>query len=478
MNSGAPLFRILAAFCLAALLATPVAAQFDGSNDTGGNGRGGPSRDNDTRWGATGGTRLPGTNRLPDPIVVVPAPRRVTPAPTPRRVTRTPPPRRQPVPVPGDDVVPMTDTIRGGAIHTALGPGPQALTPGGAPEYVAAVPLAQADAAAAALTGAGALVLRRTDHANLGHSVLVVDLQTLTPDQARQVLATAAPGAALDVHAFYKYAQAAPRLYAAALIDQPAGPGCPLPGGFRIGQIDGPVATAHPSLAGAPVTAHSLLNGADPPFSGDHGTAVAALLVGQDPTGALAGFADGAELFAAGAFARQVVTPAAQVERIAASLDWLAGNRVRLINMSFSGPVNTALDTLLAATAAQGIVLIAAAGNDGRDMPTHPAASASVIGVTAVDAALRRYGKANTGAHIEFAAPGVDLYVANETGGGYATGTSYAAPILTALAARVLSAQDITAPELRARLRDQSVDLGESGRDNAYGWGLVKSPGC
>ena len=440
----------------------------DGGNNGGGNtGRDRGDRDPSSRFGTT--VTTPGATSTPVPIDVVPIP---------RRQTTKRPPRRKPVVVPGDRVVAMTDEVRQSDIHTPFGPGPFALTPEARPEYIAIGPASESDAAAAALVAAGATILRQRDYPNLGRIALIVDLQELSLPNARQVLTANAPGASLDIHSIYQFAKAAPRLFAAAMVNQPDSPACALSNDIRIGQIDGPVAVEHAALQGVGLTTYSVLDGSERKVSGDHGTAVATLLVGQDATGALTGFATGARLYAVSAFSRAGVSEASTVERIGAALDWLAGHQVHLINMSFAGPVNAALDDLLSGTAENGAILIAAAGNDGRKAAVYPAAADPVIGVTAVDAGLRRYRSANTGAHIEFAAPGVDLYVATADGGEYATGTSYAAPIVTGLAARLVADQVMSAPAMRARLQEQSVDLGDSGRDDLFGWGLVKSPGC
>jgi subtilisin family serine protease len=239
--------------------------------------------------------------------------------------------------------------------------------------------------------------------------------------------------------------------------------------------IDGPVDVAHPALRQASITTETALFGDQRPSDTRHGTAVAALIVGDDPNGALSGFAPGARLFAMNAFAREHSGIAADVDRIGASLSWMLSNDVRLINMSFAGPSNSVFDDLLVQAEAAGAIMIAAAGNGGRNSDTLPAVSSSVIAVTAVDAAMRRYRSANWGDHIEFAAPGVDIYVARPDGGDYATGTSYAAPIITALAARIGTN---SVAGTRQQLREQVVDLGDPGRDARFGWGLVRNIGC
>ncbi|MCP3969206.1 MAG: S8 family serine peptidase [Rhodobacteraceae bacterium] len=343
-------------------------------------------------------------------------------------------------------------------------------------EFIATGPADQSNAAANALAAAGAKLIRVHHFPTLRRRALVFDLRRVPLRRAKAVLAQSAPLTRIDRHNIYHFAGGTPRLYAASMIGAPNGT-CRLPG-LRIGIIDGPVDIGHKALAGARVVRHSVLAQGERPPNATHGTGVAALIVGQDPDGALSGFAAGAQLFAVTTFARAKRGSGADVERIGAALDWLAANRVRLVNMSFAGPPNVALEDLLAAAAQRGTVLIAAAGNGGSASAAWPAASPHVIAVTAVDAAGRRYRQANTGAHIEFAAPGVDLYVAKRNGGSYASGTSFAAPIVTALAARVMARGAGSANAVRAKLRAHSRDLGTPGHDSQYGWGLVRAPGC
>jgi subtilisin family serine protease len=98
--------------------------------------------------------------------------------------------------------------------------------------------------------------------------------------------------------------------------------------------------------------------------------------------------------------------------------------------------------------------------------------------VTAVDAAGRLYRQANYGRHIEFAAPGVDLYVAWGNGGSYRSGTSFAAPVVTAVLARQAARGGLSLDGARSFLRARVRDLGPGGRDDRYGFGLVQSGGC
>jgi hypothetical protein len=357
--------------------------------------------------------------------------------------------------------------------------GDVALTTAGRAEFVLSAPVDQAEVATAALEARGAQLLRFRDLDQFGLRIAIFDLRGLSPDAARAALATTAPGARIDGNHLYRFTQgAAPRVYAPALVGHDGR--CRLARPPRIGIIDGPVDRLHPALDGATIVQQTALLPGQTPADRRHGTAVASLIVGIDSGGVFAGFASGAPLYAATAFARDRRSGgvAADVDRIAAALDWMLAARVQVINMSFAGPYNAVFDDLLSRSARRGAVLVAAAGNAGRDQVAFPAASADVIAVTAIDAALRPYRQANRGAEIEFAAPGVDIYVAEGRGGAYASGTSYAAPIVAALAARHVARGAKGATEVRAALRASVRRLGDRPRDPRFGWGLVRAPSC
>ena len=208
------------------------------------------------------------------------------------------------------------------------------------------------------------------------------------------------------------------------------------------------------------------------------GTAIAALMVGQDSSGVFSGFAQGAQLFSVAIFSSRWGAERADVERIAAALDYLLKQNVKLINMSFAGPQNSVLKIILDATAARGAVMFGAVGTDGIPGGAYPAASENVIAVTAVDARMRKFSDADTGSHVEIAAPGVDIFVASARYGNYVTGTSFAAPIATSVAAGLLARGVSSLSGIRSRLRATAADLGSPGRDAKFGWGLARAEAC
>ena len=126
-----------------------------------------------------------------------------------------------------------------------------------------------------------------------------------------------------------------------------------------------------------------------------------------------------------------------------AALEALAERNVRIVNLSLSDPPNEVLKRAIASAQEKGMLIVAAAGNNGPGAaPSYPAAYPGVIAVTAVDHNLAIYSRATQGEYIDLAAPGVNLWVAAPGGGGTArSGTSYAVPFISAAAA-ILRASD------------------------------------
>lgn len=244
-----------------------------------------------------------------------------------------------------------------------------------------------------------------------------------------------------------------------------------------IGMIDTGVNPDHEALAGQHLTVVSIDQGDRQPAGRVHGTAVATLLVGS-PDSRTPGLLPRARLYSAQAFFADQVGEAADSFSVIAALDLLARSGVSVINMSFAGPANPVLDQALATLASKGIGLVAAAGNGGPSAPpAYPAAHESVIAVTAIGKNLSVYRQAARGPHIALAAPGVQIWTAASISGGrYRSGTSYAAPFVTAaLAVAALKAPGTPPAALLEELTRSAQDLGTTGHDEIFGWGLVQT---
>lgn len=302
----------------------------------------------------------------------------------------------------------------------------------------------------------------------------------MTMAQALQVVRAVAPAEGSDFNHFYRTEQGAEcrgiDCPARQMIGWPASlPGCgTLP---RIGMIDTGLNARHEALAEARI---ELLDLPDKRRDSDllHGTAVAALLVGAQDSRA-PGLVPSAELVAVDAFHRAGKDQRSDAYSLIRALDQLSRQQVRIANLSLAGPPNAALEAQVAQMDAAGILLVAAAGNHGPAAPpAYPAAYPQVIAVTAVDRRGQVYRRAGRGEHIDLAAPGVDVWTAASISGARTkTGTSYAAPFVTASAALLLQRDPtLSNDQIRARLLDGARDLGARGRDAIFGAGLVVPP--
>jgi minor extracellular protease Epr len=332
---------------------------------------------------------------------------------------------------------------------------------------------AQALLAQARVLGLG--VKRRTQFPALGFvvTVLRVPKETSVGD-ALGALRQSMPQVWTDANHRYQLMADDAKYQAAGLLGWKTSASCGA--GVSIGMVDTAVDTSHAVFAGRHVTTESFLPSGVQPAKPAHGTAIGALLVG---TGDVDGLLPAANLYVANVFrqrtSKDIDTTA---DALVQALDWLVARRVQVINLSLGGPRNLVVEAAVQRVLALGIPVIAAAGNGGPDAaPVYPAAQDGVIAVTAVDVKLNPYRRANHGDYIAFAAPGVDVPTA-EPGGGtiYVSGTSYAAPFVTAALA-VTPHKDGWAgaqKQLQARARD----LGAPGKDPVFGWGLVRAPGC
>lgn len=242
----------------------------------------------------------------------------------------------------------------------------------------------------------------------------------------------------------------------------------------RIGLIDTAVNAKHSALKKADVTSRDFVEtkGARPTA---HGTAIAALLVGQEK--GHEGLLPRGKLYSASAFYQgDSGATGATTSSLIASLDWLASQHVGVVNMSLAGPPNEALRAFIDQMIARGMIIVAAVGNDGpTSRPLYPAAYEPVVAVTAVDQSKQIYRWANQGPQVDLAAWGVKSTVANDKGGyEEESGTSFAAPVVAALLAAKIAEGRASREAINAIIAS-AEDLGPRGRDNTFGYGLVRA---
>jgi hypothetical protein len=146
---------------------------------------------------------------------------------------------------------------------------------------------------------------------------------------------------------------------------------------------------------------------------------------------------------------------------VAAAVKYAADHGADVINLSLGSPVESELlkDAIRDARE-RGITLVAAVGNDNDDkQPQFPSSSAEVMAVAAVNLEDTKARFSNFGPHVDVAAPGTRLISAYPDGGYAAwSGTSFAAPFVTAEAALVV-AFDPTHREVKRTIEATAVDI-------------------
>lgn len=171
-----------------------------------------------------------------------------------------------------------------------------------------------------------------------------------------------------------------------------------------------------------------------------------------------------------------------------------------VINLSLGSNVSSqsAQDTFDEVRQA-GVMVVASAGNDATSLPAYPAAYAGVIGVAATTIANARAGYSNFGSYVDIAAPGgsnatdlngdgiPDGVISTSGDDSTATveftyaaqsGTSMAAPHVTGIISLMKAIHPgMTPAEFDTALMagDLTDDLGSSGRDDQFGYGLINA---
>ncbi|MBI2853966.1 MAG: S8 family serine peptidase [Chloroflexi bacterium] len=164
---------------------------------------------------------------------------------------------------------------------------------------------------------------------------------------------------------------------------------------------------------------------------------------------------------------------------ISSGITWAADNGAKVINMSLGGRSGSStLQSAVDYAWSKGVVVVAAAGNNGNSVPSYPAYYSNTIAVAATDQSDARASFSTYGSWVDVAAPGVNIFStlpnhANAIGGlnyDYLSGTSMATPHVAGLAALIWATPyGTSASAVRSRIEDNADQVSGTGTYWQYG---------
>ncbi|MFX1283437.1 MAG: S8 family serine peptidase [Promethearchaeota archaeon] len=168
---------------------------------------------------------------------------------------------------------------------------------------------------------------------------------------------------------------------------------------------------------------------------------------------------------------------------VAEAIRYATNNGAQIISMSigiYNEEITNSTSYQLVEDALQyafsmGVHIVASAGNDYPAPVIRPANNDYVIAVGAIDSMKKIASFSCQGPEVEVVAPGVNVYsTVPGDNFGSSSGTSMAVPHVSgALALMISYDPSLTNTEARMILQQTAEDLGTSGRDDVYGFGLI-----
>jgi len=242
--------------------------------------------------------------------------------------------------------------------------------------------------------------------------------------------------------------------------------------GVKIAIVDTGIQINHPDLVSNIVQGYDFVNSdTDANDDNGHGTHVAGLASASLNQAGVVGVSHSSKLMPVKVLNAQGY---GYLSDVAKGIYYATDNGARVINLSLGSTTDSLVlkDAVNYATS-KGVLVVAAAGNDGGAPCSYPAAYSNAICVVATDSNNLLASFSNIGG--ELAAPGVYNY-STYLGGTYRylSGTSMATPHVSGAVALLFSVcPTCSASEIRTVMRETAVDLGEVGQDILFGYGLV-----
>jgi type VII secretion-associated serine protease mycosin len=269
--------------------------------------------------------------------------------------------------------------------------------------------------------------------------------------------------------------------------------------GVTVAVLDTGVDGSHPDLTGQVLPGKDFIGFGARRGDGDwarHGTGMAGIIAGHGhgPGGSegVLGIAPKAKILPVRVILEDKDPARAKARRtrgsaLAQGIRWAADHGADVINLSLGDDSRTAHpaaqeDEAVQYALAKGVVVVASAGNGGKDgdRASYPAAYPGVIAVTAVDRYGNRAAFSTKHWYATVAAPGVDVVIADPDRHYYeGWGTSTASAYVSGTVALIRSRYPKLSPaQIKTVLEESARDRPAGGRSDALGSGVVDPPGA
>ena len=242
-----------------------------------------------------------------------------------------------------------------------------------------------------------------------------------------------------------------------------------------IAMIDSGVDLNHPDLIGKLVPGFNFLDNSAPPQDDyGHGTHTAGIAAASSNNGlGIAGVSWGARIMPI-----KILDSNGNggYENLTAAIIWATDHYAQIINISLGGTIpSSALKNAVTYAIGRGVMIVAAAGNDGSSQLRYPAWYRQVVAVGSTNSLNQRSGFSNMGKDLDLMAPGDSIYSTMPGGYGTHSGTSMSTAFVSGLAAVLWGMPgNGSAYRVESKMERSALDLGPAGWDVQYGFGLIQ----
>lgn len=249
--------------------------------------------------------------------------------------------------------------------------------------------------------------------------------------------------------------------------------------GVRVGIVDSGVSTNTKELDGRLLAGKNMSDASkDTQDKNGHGTAIAGIIGAAKGNGVgISGVAPGVTIVPLKTNDYGSSLSSVNANSVIAAVDEFDCD---VINLSFgSKRSDERLHDAIKYAVSKGVIVVCSTGNDGTEEFYYPGAYEETIGVGGVDRSKKASDFSHKNESIFVTAPG--NYVISLSRIPYfisiSSGTSVSAPFVSGIAALLKERYpEMNTDDFEEILKMSCEDLGETGYDTTYGWGLVNAP--